>query len=103
MAEGKAKGYELLRKVLTRLTPGKKKEKAHLTIDDFILHLMQLTYDLVQNFLRDKTWLQFSISMFRALQSGFYTHLLHPVKLRVGFAGAANGSHSDMKKIQETR
>lgn len=81
-----------------------KKEKAHLTMDDFIFHLMQLTYDLVQNFLRDKTWLQFSTSMLKpTLQSGFYTHLLHPVKLRVGFAGAADGSHSDMKKTQETR
>lgn len=65
---------------------------------------MQLTYDLVQNFLRDKTWLQFSMSMLKqALHSGFSTHLLHPVKLRVGFTGAADGSHSDMKKIHETR
>lgn len=34
----------------------------------------------------------------QAVQGRSDTHLLHPVKLCVGLAGAADGSHSDMKK-----
>lgn len=75
-------------------------KKADLTIDDFILHLMQLTYDLVQNFLHDKTCVsRLNINFEAGATERFNTDLLHPVKLCVGFTGAADGPHSETQKV----
>lgn len=75
--------------------PANTGKRADLTIDDFILHLVQLTYDLVQNFLHDKTCLScFNMSVKDATER-FTTDLFHPVKLCVGLAGAADGPHSE--------
>lgn len=63
---------------------------------------MQLTYDLVQNFLRGETCLSRLNINFRAGDTDrFNTHLFHPVKLCVGFAGAADGPHSEIHKTDE--